>query len=144
FSPLLSGPGVARDDGDAAERVETRRYRGSFYFDDLFHARHRERILRIEGFGAAAINRAALDRDVLHAGNDRVDAVGRAPAHDVGEIDDRHRLADVAPRACRLEAELHVVRRWQRQVGRHLHHFAEAKPTPGRLVYDSMVLGMAG
>ena len=141
--PLLRRPGIARDDRDAAERVEARRDRGGFDLDDLFHTRHRERVLRIEGFRAAAINRAALDRDVLDPGNDHVDAVGRPPAHDVVEVDDRHRLADVTPRARRLEAKLHVVGRRQRQVGRDLDKIAEAEAPSSGLVHDRMVLRVA-
>ena len=109
FSPLLCRPGVVCDDCDAAKRVEARRDRRGLDLDDFFHAGHREGILRIEGPGAAAIDRAAFDRDVLHTRNDDVDAVGRPPAHNVGEIDDRHGFPDIAPRVGRLEAELHVV-----------------------------------
>src|SRR6202040_239278 len=100
-------------------------------------------ILRIERLGAAAIDRATLDRGVLHAGNYHVDAIGRPPAHDVREVDDRDRLADIASRGGRLEPELQVVGRWQRQVGSHLHEIAEAQPASGGLMNDGMVLRMA-
>src|SRR5204863_8938988 len=120
-----------------------RRYRGGVQLDNLLDAGDSKRLLRIEGFGPTAIDRTALDRGVLHPGNHHVDAVGRPPAHDVGEIDDRNGLADITPRARRLEAQLHVVGGWQRQVGRYLDEFAEAQPAPGGLVDYRMVLGMA-
>ena len=140
---LLSRPGVAGDDGDAAERIETRRDRRSRHFDDLFDAGHRQRRLRIEAPGPAAIDRTTLDRGVFHARHDHIDAVDRAAAHDVVEIDDRQRFADIAPRARRLKRSC----MWSAEgIGRARppDEIAEAELPPGRLVNDGVVLRMAG
>jgi hypothetical protein len=138
---LLGGlrrPGIARDHRDAAERVESGGDRRSRDLDDLLDPR-RKRGLGIEGFDLAAIGRGALDRGVFHPGQDGVDPVFRLPAHDGVEVDDRDRLADVAPGLRRLEPQLDMVVGRQRQVCRDLDEVTERELPAGRHVQYCMI-----
>src|SRR6202030_463915 len=97
LAALLRRPGIAGDDCDTAQWLEARGHRGCRDLDDPLDTGDRQRVFGVVGFDLAAIDRAALDRGIFHARNNHVDAIGRAAADDVLEVDDRARLADVAP-----------------------------------------------
>src|SRR5207248_2947528 len=94
LAALLRRPGVVGDDRDAAQWLEARRNRGCRDLDDALDTADRQRVLRVERLDLAAIDRAPLDRGMLHARNGDVDAVDCPATNDVLEIDSRARLAD--------------------------------------------------
>src|SRR5260370_8882293 len=107
---LLGRPGVVGDDGDPAQWLEARRYRGRRDLDDTLDTGDRQRVFGVKGFDLAAIYRAALDGGIFHTRDNHVDAIGRPAADDVLEVDNRVRFADISPVLPFFQ--LHLARRW--------------------------------
>ena len=105
LAALDGGPRIARDDGDATQRIELGRRRARL---DLHHAHdsgHLERRGGVEAHHLAAVHGWTRDDRVEHAGQARVDAVLGLAGHDVASIDELHHvLADVAELRRILEA----------------------------------------
>jgi hypothetical protein len=79
---------------------------------------------------------------VFHPWQHQVDAVDCVAPHHIVQIDDRHLLADIAPRRARLQG--HDRGRWHRQPGRILGQIPIAKTLAGSGQHHSTGLGVAG
>ena len=99
-------PGVAGDDGDAAERRELRRRHAALELHDLLDAGDRLRGAVVDRLDLAADHRRPRDHRILHARQLDIGAVDRLAGGDVVQVEDRHvALADVAELALVLERQ---------------------------------------
>ena len=90
-------PGIARHNGQAAQRLELRRQRTAFDSHDFEHARYFQRSAVIQRFDLAAIHRRSGNGGEEHAFEMYVSAVDGTAIDDVGAIDSAAAfLADVA------------------------------------------------
>ena len=132
-------PGVARDHGDAAERIELRRARRGVDLHDLHDARHLERRGRVDAHDLAAEHLRSRDHGVEHAGQARVHAVLRLAGDDVLRVDELQLArADVAE--LRRILELDRVHRGHRHARRRLGERAVAELAGRSAVHHLAVL----
>src|SRR5262249_22587675 len=89
--------GVAREDGDAADRIEHGRRRAALDLQDALDARHLERFRGIEARHLAAVDWGTRHDGVEHPIEPGVDAVLRLAGGDVPAVNQLQlTLADVA------------------------------------------------
>src|SRR5215475_7411527 len=86
-APLIGGPGVLRDHGNAAQRVKQEWQRTALDLDDLDDSRNLQGSAGIEGTCLASRDRRASDDRVQHVGKARIDAISGAAFGDVGAVD---------------------------------------------------------
>ena len=112
-------PGVAGDDGDAAERLELRRDRRRVDPDHPDDARHLQGVRVIDALHLAAEDRRARDDGVQHPLGARVDPVDRLAGRDVAVVDEPDHLvgSDVAERRRVLQLQRLARRDRQRRGG---------------------------
>ena len=139
LATLQGRPGVAGDDGHAAELPELVGRRRAGKRHHLLHARHLQGRAGVEGGHLAADHRRPGDDGELHAGQHDILAVDRLARRDVDEVGDAHgALADVAEGARLLELDLVGLR--DRQSACRGGKRAVSELAPRRLVHDLVQL----
>src|ERR1700733_9526884 len=79
FASFHSGPSVIGDDGDPGRKATLDR-------NDMTHARHRQRLRRVEAFDLASQRRTSRCDREQHSGYPNVETVHGAPSHDVWTV----------------------------------------------------------
>ena len=96
IAALAGGPGIARDDGNAAQRLEGRRALHGGNLHDLQHAGNGERLGAVHAAHPSAHHGRTRDHGIHHAGQPHVHAVGGLAFADGFQVDEADLfLADV-------------------------------------------------
>ena len=141
LAALHRSPGVPRDDGDAAERIELGRRGARLDLDHAHHAGHLERFGGVVALDLAAVHRRTRDDGIEHAVEPRVDAVPGLAGRDVPRVDRLElALADVAE--LRRVLELDRIPGGHRLRGGRFCQRAIPETAPGRNVHHLVVLGL--
>src|SRR5207245_7100488 len=106
LAALHRGPGVARKDRDATDRIEVGGRRAGLDLHDALHPRHLERLGRVEARHLAAVDWGTRHDGVQHSVQPGVDAVLRLAGRDVAAVDQLQLpFADVTELLRILEAQ---------------------------------------